>query len=854
MAVVPKYPESYRTGSLAPLSFPSSFNMGGLHLRADGDDQVVSKLNSIYSSLQSKNSKQGSNLNLLKGKIGSMNYGGYEENTDLNGVLYNSSFMDISSYNRIPYYSKLTNYEDHTYTKQSVTRMLENPFHMPTAALSQMNTYKYELNKPTTVLTGAGTAKKDNQTESHVIGVSVPSVMSMFNPNYNVQVIGMSANVPLIDDIRKMEESGKDLYEDDISDCSISKLVQLSHQFKLGQINYRFADFMYCKDLGKVANNHLITLRRYSHPVGDHIGIGTNRKNRRKGSTDVGWDGGAEVGHLVTWFGTDDNKIEDILQYSYNYSWKHLDSKITQKDSQEDNEARGIIGKFANFNSNYNTWVGRGLAGNQSFLPWLYGKIRLGGENSTVTLKDKIPVTAKDEGTQMDRFRNYDNNRVYTPKQTIQDMEIPEGKLTMNHEFTLNFSYKLRSYDGINPKSAFLDLIGNILRVTYFTGSFWGGSNQIIGPKPNNSAYRKVSNFIDGAFNKIGGALEGIANGNLNIEDIWGMLSSYAQELVSAAKSAASEFWNQHKGASDNPVAQALGAIVSVAKEADVGRAIKGQIMNTLGRPAFYAFDSLLTGEDTGLWHVTIGNPRNPIAAFGNLVMTNASIQHLGPLGVDDFPTELKVTVTLKHARSRDLSAIEKMYTQGLNTIFMSQQRNPLADFRNDNGLGTKMDEYELSLKKKNANIKNTATFNAGGKTTSSNTTVTSPPTTNETGSETTTTQSPEQQAAQQQAAMTKAATEYNADLKEYYDQRTAAAEQAREKAGWNEATLYDENHNEYKVDQLISKLDNAFDKQQLASGIPEWIIQNGTQMSLFHSGTDNLEAIKIAFDENDAT
>ena len=97
--------------------------------------------------------------------------------------------------------------------------------------------------------------------------------------------------------------------------------------------------------------------------------------------------------------------------------------------------------------------------------------------------------------------------------------------------------------------------------------------------------------------------------------------------------------------------------------------AAKGYLKNALGRPTLYAWQSLLSGDDVGLWHVTIGNPRNPILAMGNLILTNSTVTHSGPLGIDDFPSELKVSVTLKHARPRDLTEISRMYTKGASTM-----------------------------------------------------------------------------------------------------------------------------------------------------------------------------------------
>ena len=112
--------------------------------------------------------------------------------------------------------------------------------------------------------------------------------------------------------------------------------------------------------------------------------------------------------------------------------------------------------------------------------------------------------------------------------------------------------------------------------------------------------------------------------------------------------------------------------------------ALKGMVKNQLGRPAIYAMNSLLTGENVGPWHLTIGNPRNPIMSIGNLIMTNSEVTHTGPLGIDDFPTEIIVKVTLKHARPRDSVEIQKMYTKGLSSIYRPMNLIDINKFWNN--------------------------------------------------------------------------------------------------------------------------------------------------------------------------
>jgi hypothetical protein len=62
---------------------------------------------------------------------------------------------------------------------------------------------------------------------------------------------------------------------------------------------------------------------------------------------------------------------------------------------------------------------------------------------------------------------------VYGPVDTIKGtyMRGEEG-LEFDQKISLQFDYELRSYNGINPRQAMLDLLSNILNVTYTTGTF----------------------------------------------------------------------------------------------------------------------------------------------------------------------------------------------------------------------------------------------------------------------------------------------------------------------------------------------------------------------------------------------
>ena len=624
---------------------------------------------------------------------------------------------------------------------------IENPLKFSSDVLNSINKYRFMFKKAVrtntiryTVVDDSKDTTSSGNNMQHIDYINEASTPALFNPWYSVSTKGFSASVPLVvlsDDVIKENEikgnESIDIIQDirdngkpkdnansstqtdtgsenqtakekwvqmkvnlapqskniDLSDCSIDTLVKLSEQratslvgkkeaiSELGVAKYRYIDFMFCRDLGKIPNNHLLTLRKFTRPVGDNI-------NTRlpKSDTPYNFNQSMDVGRLVTWFGNGDNKLEDIIKYNYAATFKQLDSKIQPVDSQEDEESTGIIGKMVNtINPRYNQAMSQGRTGAHNFISQLGGRY----------LSTSFANFAR--GGQYERheiFTPYDHNKVYEPKNTIQSTHVYEGKLTFSQEFTIKFSYKLRAYDNINPRAAFLDLIGNILAVTYRSGTFWGGSRMFRGAPPNKVGTAKVNAFLDRTFDTLGGIGNNLLSGNLDIGgtlgSIWGAVKQIASDAFNTAKSLALGNTST-KGKS--PL-QVIGAII---KHTGLWSGVQGMIKNGLGRPAVYALDSLLTGDNVGLWHLTIGNPRNPIMSIGNLIIDKSEITQSGPLGLDDFPTDLMVSVSLKHGRPRDSAEIQKMYTKGSGPIYTPLGAKAASNF------------YKLTSTKYSANI-----------------------------------------------------------------------------------------------------------------------------------------------------
>lgn len=651
------------------LSFPSTLNKGGSHLITPQQsnslkDVLNNSLRSAFNAAVSKaTSGQGYDTDGIR----------YNEDRDTSSLIDD---LDFSSHPTVKYESNMLAPPASKTNETNKQAVIWTPTHMNNEIFQVVNNYRCFLSGMLIETGNDGEMQGTNGKKYKTYNFKGDLTPSLFNPYHALPVYGIMENVPLMDGTILSKHDKAEIAK--LDDCSIRELVNLSSVRKsiLGNARYRYADFMYCKDLGKISNNHMITLRKFAIPVGDNIFRSTVAKTAGEGKDDPMSSIG-DVGRMITWFDTDDNKLSDIMSYEYEASWKKLDAKIQQLDSQEDDEGRGIAGKIINnLSPGYNLQSAHGI-NSGGLLGQLMNSMGIGANTHEYQHNDVA------------LGRNYDNNKVYTPRDTIQDTHIYEGKLTFKHEFTLNFSYKLRAYDNINPKSAFLDLLGNILTVTYRKGTFWGGKSEVLGAKPNKAGWQKYNNVLKGLSDAGGDLWKNIFHlEGANTDGLLGALSPFGSSLLDIVKGAgmdiggaassamqtAKDFLSGNITANEvmGKVKTSVQAGAQKAADLNLGQVMMGSIKNKLGRPALYAFDSLLTGAKVGLWHVTIGNPKNPIATFGNLIMTNAKITHSGPLGFDDFPTDLHVSVTLKHAMSRDATEISKMYTKGQNGIYFS--------------------------------------------------------------------------------------------------------------------------------------------------------------------------------------
>lgn len=533
--------------------------------------------------------------------------------------------------------------------KQVVQKVKYNREHLLSSETAEeLNTYLNFGIFPTFADTFEPQYDKNNNYKLINSDVGTPGVRSLFNRagavmlgindkvDYKVDISkGDSANtnfwriannVPLMDSPKARQRIRQS------SGCSIKELVNDSSNGLMGQETYAYSDFMYCKHLGKVPNNYMVTLRRFPLPVDDYIGAFGESVEQRSARVA---NNAACIGCMVTWMGVSGNELNNILKYNYNMPFKFEEAEWQQKNTDADTNIGMLNSMMSVFDSTYRAQYQNGTAstaGNAFF--------------EHIGIKGLGDAPYKNHAG----FRD-EKTKVWGPIDSVRSTYVRADKgLNFDQKITLVFEYELKSYNGINGKQAMLDLISNILNVTYTTGSFWGGG---------------IKGF---------GAHQSNIFANLNVFKARGGFTNFIDAFALDLHNFSSEI----KSWSTGDPGQDLKNLLN-----EVGGMLMSGILNKLGRPQKGMYNALLSPAPIGFWHLTIGNPKRPIMSLGNMIITNTTIEHCGPLGIDDFPTGLKVTVELDRGKPRDLRDIERIYMQGNDRIYSSMSDKVFDMYKN---------------------------------------------------------------------------------------------------------------------------------------------------------------------------
>lgn len=511
------------------------------------------------------------------------------------------------------------------------------------------------------------------------------------------------------------EIDGEETYSGNYSKTpTTTSIIRFGQESDRGKTPYSFQDFVFCKWWNRIENNRMITLRRYAMPVTDNIEFADYDVEKNAAANDGSFkdnDGTVYKGSnslspfvplatAVTYFGEDTgNKLSDILSFSAGYKWAELstgDGKdpITISASQNDEGSDLVNGNGGGILGAVSSGLGV-IAKTMGFL----GEISNG---KTINLEG-APAT-----TPPDPYKDgpYEN-RILGPINVITNTLRRERGLEFTQEgLNITFEYVARPIAGINSKAVILDLLANMLVLCYSSGTWFGGMWRFRSENPAvypfkygdtmNQLYKgrifgregAIDSLTKNIFTDGGNALSTV------LPDAISMISNIFSGAVNAIKSFFTrDSGDENTGATKEEQKEAAKARFNAAFETRTMKAIQKVIAAKALKGTTVPFiqnqRALLTGEPVGDWHLTIGNPFNPIAMIGNLVVKDLTVTFNDELGPDDFPIGFKAVVKLAHGLGRDRDAIESMFNRGYGRIYTLSDK-----FRSSADSETKVDDY----------------------------------------------------------------------------------------------------------------------------------------------------------------
>jgi len=412
--------------------------------------------------------------------------------------------------------------------------------------------------------------------------------------------------------------------EDNILNPTAKRIVEYSQSKGGIGFIYSFRDFIQCEHYGQISNDYMITLRRFAFPVGDDL---LNAKSYDENGVELDVSE-PDLARAITWLSPAlDNKLEDILSFGTGFGWDQIDSQVQTVTGASNDKKRGALGSFIDGSP-------------------ITKAVEAGANGYTAAQSDFV----NEKGNGYDPLSTTFPNHVYGPYNAIKSVLARNDKgLKFENDFTLNFYYDLRGFDNTSPRVAFMDTLVNLLSITYNNAPFWGGATRGTG---------------SGSTGKPFGDFSALKSG-----DYSGYLKSLGNQLKSMGGNILGDVGNAVNGLRNGKGPNALGD----SKVLD--NVIGGSLMKLMGSPAGgEVIKAFLTGDPTGQWHLTVGNPMNPMLVCGNLCLEDAKFSFEGPLGYEGFPTKLKMTVTLKPGRPRDKSEIESMFNAGRGRMYLQPE------------------------------------------------------------------------------------------------------------------------------------------------------------------------------------
>lgn len=511
-----------------------------------------------------------------------------------------------------------------------------------------------------------------------------------------------------------------------VSNPTVTQIIEWGNSDAWGRTPYSFQDFVYCKYFGQIPNNRLITFRRYSAPCIDNLQFenmfGAHEQTTKDASGNVKIEKVNEMTNenkdnkifsphasVVTWFGGNtENSLANLLNFSTGIQWDDLDAEVHQVNSNEGESKQAVIDKLLGDGGEHTR-----LFDGAEFEPinelletgsMLTGKLTSYGKyalamNGTIGMDQQAYNTIS--GALQDPYESTLKNRIQGPVDRISSVKKRKAGIDFSQSLSITCAYTQKAIGGINPKAALLDCLGNCLEMVSPHAVFWGGGYKfMIDPKLypfHDGGWRDsfMSKIYDGKFLGNDGAVATVvsgikklgtdADGNFSFDGLKSALGGVGGNMLSIVGSAITSIGDMFGGSNLlsglGDTLNSVGADMQGVDE-DAAKSKVSNFFNNIDnlwhnkmiaettQPKVSGLNSLLIGAPVGEWHLTIGNPFNPIAVIGNLICSKMDVKWDEELGPDDFPIGFKVTYSIEHGMARDSDAIQSMFNRGMGKFY----------------------------------------------------------------------------------------------------------------------------------------------------------------------------------------
>lgn len=406
---------------------------------------------------------------------------------------------------------------------------------------------------------------------------------------------------------------------------SVAELIKWSEAYPALQLRYQ--DFVFSKNVGILPNNRLVILRRFKHGAPDNL------FDYYRDAEGVEF-AGRPLSTMVTWVKPD----KDFFSLSFAEGW---DSKTGDFFSFMKGKKAGDEDSAFRFDL-YN------LGDNSLFfalLSSLEGDDKSGnaikGTDGFALGRDKVGNFLNEPGGNPNLIRKAGMRRIGG-----------DNSLNSDIRFDIEFEFEMRYMQGVDPGVLMLDLISNCARMGTSVAQF-----------------RFDIEYLQSE------TIQRIINGDFEIE-IQGLFSKMTDTVGSLTK----DFVNMLGGIYDT----VSKGVVEVFQNGDKA----GEVLTQASQHIFSRYRENIknalaaeTGIASASWHITIGNPKNPIVSCGDLMM-DGSVLTLGKeLGYNDFPNTFTYAVTLKSARERGRNEIERIFNAGRGRFYVYAKPSDNPDY-----------------------------------------------------------------------------------------------------------------------------------------------------------------------------